>query len=159
MWRPGLPPLALPSLVVFSPLIPLRSPLSVVDGSGWYQLLRRFKKDDLQGRSISSLSVYPDRAKGYLLVLALPCLKEVKEPNGETGATLTSSLLKLYDLGSYRLVSPLLPPSFLSSPRRDRLSNHTSLPLSGLVELFIVSMGLSSPLPFVVHPSQLTEGL
>jgi hypothetical protein len=59
--------------------------------------------DDLYGRSISSLSVYPDRAKGYLLVLALPSLRESKEANGETGVSLSSSILKLYDLGSYRL--------------------------------------------------------
>jgi hypothetical protein len=86
------------------------------DGSGWYQLLRKLKKgpstpclppvtflsDDLYGRSISSLSVHPDRAKGYLLVLALPSLRETKEANGDTGVSLTSSILKLYDLGSYR---------------------------------------------------------
>jgi hypothetical protein len=74
-----------------------------------------FHIDDLQGRSISSLTVFPNKAKGYLLVLALPSLHEVvpssagKEaqyisgfPETAAAATMTSSMLKVYDLGSYR---------------------------------------------------------
>jgi hypothetical protein len=76
--------------------------------------------DDLHGRSISSLSVYPDRAKGFLLVLALPSLVDApssqatspfslgQEGGGDhyhasgSGKVLTTALLKLYDLGTYR---------------------------------------------------------
>lgn len=70
--------------------------------------------DDLQGRSISSLSVFPNKAKGYLLVLALPSLHEIPSTTGKdaqyaaginetaAAATMTSSMLKIYDLGSYR---------------------------------------------------------
>ena len=63
------------------------------------------------------MSVYPDRAKGYLLVLGLPSLVDApstvtsspfhhgRDTAGEQGApgkVLTSPLLKLYDLGTYR---------------------------------------------------------
>lgn len=73
--------------------------------------------DDLFGRSIASLSVYPDRAKGYLLVLGLPSLVDApaavvpssfnqgRDGTGEhstPGKVLTTALLKLYDLGTYR---------------------------------------------------------
>jgi hypothetical protein len=70
--------------------------------------------DDLHGRSISSLSVYPDRAKGYLLVLALPALADAQTTSSAItpanlnrglkapGKVLTSPLLKMYDLGTYR---------------------------------------------------------
>lgn len=71
--------------------------------------------DDLFGRSISSLCVYPDRAKGFLLVLGLPSLVDAPTSAAPTnqgrggrseqsapGKVLTTALLKLYDLGTYR---------------------------------------------------------
>mmetsp|Transcript_2505 Transcript_2505/g.3848 ORF Transcript_2505/g.3848 Transcript_2505/m.3848 type:complete len:1065 (+) Transcript_2505:68-3262(+) len=77
------------------------------DNSDWYQLLRKFKKDDLCGRSICSMTVYPDKAKGYLLVLARPSLTDApnaSDGGGTTGGAmaLSSTLLKMYDLGTYR---------------------------------------------------------
>lgn len=75
----------------------------------------RFLVDDLLGRSIASISVFPNRVKGFLLVLALPSLHDMmtegsqgKHPTGgipESGApTMSTSMLRLYDLSTYRCV-------------------------------------------------------
>ncbi len=78
-----------------------------MDGRGWYQLLRRFKKDELQSQSISSLAIHPSRAKGRLLVLAQPQMLSGgsggdQENQVNAAAVSSQSLLRLYDLGSYR---------------------------------------------------------
>ena len=55
-----------------------------MDPLGWYQLLRRFRKGDLDTRNITSLSMHPERTRGQLLVLAQP------------------AILRIYNLSTYR---------------------------------------------------------
>jgi len=55
-----------------------------LDSRGAYQLLRKFRKDDLDGLNIMALQVHPDRSKAQIMVFAEP------------------SFLRLYNLSSYK---------------------------------------------------------
>jgi WD40 repeat protein len=55
-----------------------------LDAAGTYQLLRKIRKDDLDGQNIMSLEVHPDRSKSQLMVFAEP------------------SFLKVYNLSTYK---------------------------------------------------------
>ena len=54
-------------------------------GDGWYQLLRRLRKGDLDGRSITSLCMFPKKSRSQMLVLAQP------------------GIFRLYDLSKYKV--------------------------------------------------------
>ena len=58
-----------------------------LDAHGWYNLLRKFKKDDLPGTCITTMCMHPEKTKGQLLVMAKP------------------ATLRVYSLSTYRMVN------------------------------------------------------
>ena len=59
------------------------------DTHGVFQLLRKFRRDDLEGKNIMSLQIHPDRSKAQIFVFAEP------------------STLRLYSLSNYKVQSEL----------------------------------------------------
>ena len=55
-----------------------------LDAEGHYQLLRKFRKDDLDGKKIMTLQIHPDRTKNQLIVFAEP------------------SFIRMYNLATYK---------------------------------------------------------
>jgi WD40 repeat protein len=108
-----------------------------MDSLGWYQLMRRLRKDDLLGLSIRSMSIYTTnpsvssavsstsaaryasmQGRSYLLVaasapLVRPELGEIDDPTVTDILASKRPVLQLYDLSSYKVVmsySSFAPP-------------------------------------------------